>query len=243
MTAESCVEFIKSEVALPEDSFGEPILGPAFYQSGNQEQFEAYAKNPENWYNKSKELQLCANFIFGEAEKALNVILSSIPEVIFQERFLTPQEEQAKLEMKLGSLYFQLSGSSIENLLKGIFIAKYPEEVIEEGQLSRKITTHNLTALLKSAELTNPFQDKNWTWSKELPNKLTRYIVWQGRYPVPTKFDNDTFEGKFVYKGQSDYKKENPFDSLKADLPMCAPSDKEDIDSFYRWLWEQRPSN
>jgi hypothetical protein len=239
MTAESCVEFIKSEVALPEDSFGETVLGPAFYQGSSKEdseekirrkkeQFEAYAKNPENWYNQSKNLKLCADFIFGKAEKALNIVLSSIPEVISQRRLLTPEEEQAMLEKDLGSLYFQLSGSSIENLLKGIFIAKYPERVINKGQL--KITTHDLTELLRLAKLTD---DTNWTWSKELPNKLTRYIVWQGRYPVPNKFDNKTF------KGQSDYL----FDLPEADLPMCTSSNKEDIDSFYRWLWKQRPSN
>jgi hypothetical protein len=242
MTAESFLEFIKSEVALPEDSFGKLVLGSAFYQSGNQEQFEAYAKNPENWYKKSKELQLCADFIFGEAEKALNVVLSSIPEVVGQGMLPTSRVEQALLKKDLGSLYFQLSGSSVENLLKGIFIAKYPDKVIEEGKLSKQITTHNLTKLLELAELTNPFQDKNWTWSKELPNKLTRYIVWQGRYPVPNKFDNDTFERKFAYKGQSDYT-ESLFDSPKADLPMCTASHKKDIDSFYSWLWEQRPSN
>jgi hypothetical protein len=193
MTAEPFVEFIKSEVALPEDSFGEPVFGSAFYQSGNERQFEAYAKNPENWYKQSRKLKLGADFIFGKAEKALKVVLSSIPEVIDQERLLTPQEEQATLEMGLGSLYFQLSGSSIENLLKGIFIAKYPENVVKNGVLSKDIKTHNLTELLTSVELPNYFQAGNRNWSKELPNKLTRFIIWQGRYPVPNKFDNNTF--------------------------------------------------
>jgi hypothetical protein len=93
------------------------------------------------------------------------------------------------------------------------------------GELSNDIKTHDLIKLLELAQLPNRLE--------ELPNQLTHFIIWQARYPVPNKFNNNTFQG------QSNYL----FDLPKADLPWCVPSDKEDIDSFYKWLWEQQPSN
>ncbi len=228
MIVESFMEFIKSEVTLPEEYFE---IAPAFYQSRSKEQFEAYALRPENWYEKSQLLKLGADTLFEKAQEAMMVVLHSIPEVTGLGRLHTPREEQAILEKDLGLLYFQLSGSSIENLLKGIIIAKDPNHLLKaEGQFSKEFTTHDLPKLLVLAGVSIPVKQKNCPWSEDLPKKLTRYIEWQGRYPVPRKVKENnsiTSKRKFDFEG-------------KFDLPWCTISDKNEIDYFYSFLWEQR---
>jgi hypothetical protein len=221
------VEFIKSEVTLPGNSFGEPKLEQtifsAFYQSPSKKLFKSVSSRPENWYKNSQILKFGADIFYLKANIAAITFLTSIREVVSQGRLPTSPEEQERCEMELALLYFQLSASSIEMLLKGIIIAKDPKHIKAEGKLSKKIKTHDLTKLLDLAEFSMPFEESNCPWSEDLPKKLTRFILWQGRYPVPIDISNKTFEGQF-------------------DLPWCAPSDKEDIDRFYSWLWQQRPS-
>ena len=227
MPAEPVVEFIKREVTLTGDFFKEPKLGqtifPAFYQSHSKKLFKALGSKPENWYKNSQLLKFGADVFFEKANKATITFLGSIREVIGQGRLPTPQEELARSEMELALLYFQLSASSIEILLKGIIIAKDPKHIKAEGKLGKKIKTHDLTKLLDLANCSIPFEENNYPWRADLPKKLTRFILWQGRYPISLEAKNNTFEGQF-------------------DLPWCAPSDKEDIDLLYSWLWEQRPS-
>ena len=212
---------------MPKNSSLEPkheqTIFPAFYQSPSKKLFKSVSSRPENWYKNSQILKFGADIFYMKANIATISFLTSIREEVNQGRFPTPQEEQERCEMELALLYFQLSASSIEMLLKGIIIAKDPKHIKAEGKLSRKIKTHDLTKLLDLAKCSIPFEEKNCPWSEDLPKKLTRFILWQGRYPVPVDISNKTFEGQF-------------------DLPWCAPSDKEDIDCLYSWLWEQRPS-
>ncbi len=162
----SDVKIIK-EVTLPEDHFEEPKLEqtifPAFYQSHSKELFKAVGSRPENWCKNSQLLKFGADVLFEKANKANITFLSSIPKLVGQCWSLTLQEEQARSEMELGLLYFQLSGSSIELLLKGIIIARQEEYVTPEGKLKRAIKTHDLTKLLGLADISVPVNDCSWS--------------------------------------------------------------------------------
>jgi hypothetical protein len=70
-----------------------------------------------------------------------------------------------------------LYGYALENLLKGIQIAKNPT-LISSGKLNAKLKSHNLVKLAKAASFTLHVQ--------ELPvaDALSKLSVWAGRYPV-----------------------------------------------------------
>jgi hypothetical protein len=70
-----------------------------------------------------------------------------------------------------------LYGYALENLLKGIRIAKDPT-LVSAGKLNRKLTTHDLVELAKEAEFVLHVQ--------EIPvaEALSKLSVWAGRYPV-----------------------------------------------------------
>ena len=221
------MECLISEATLPKNTSLKPkqeqTIFPAFYQSPSKKLFKSVSSRPENWYKNSQILKFGADIFYIKANIATITFLTSTREAISQGKLPSPQEEQERSEMELALLYFQLSASSIEMLLKGIIIAKDPKHIKAEGKLSKKIKTHDLTKLLDLAEFSIPFEENNCLWSEDLPERLTRFILWQGRYPVPLDINDNTFEGQF-------------------DLPWCEPSDKEDIDRLYSWLWEQRPS-
>jgi hypothetical protein len=86
-----------------------------------------------------------------------------------------------------------------------------------DGQES--IRTHDLKELLPKAEISIPDEEKS-SWGEDLPKLLTEAIYWFGRYPIPISIKHKSFE-------------EQPW--------VCMHSDKDNIDRFYKYLWEQRP--
>jgi hypothetical protein len=70
-----------------------------------------------------------------------------------------------------------LYGYALENLFKGLWIAKDPA-LISPGKLSGKLTTHSLTALAKRARFTLHVQEQ------PVAEALSKLAVWAGRYPV-----------------------------------------------------------
>jgi hypothetical protein len=80
--------------------------------------------------------------------------------------------------MSLITEYSLLMGYAIENLLKGILMADHPD-YFKPGQKITDIRSHNLSALCKRCGFVVSDAE-----AKSLM-KLTEYIEWLGKYPVP----------------------------------------------------------
>jgi hypothetical protein len=70
-----------------------------------------------------------------------------------------------------------LYGYALENLLKGIWIAKDPS-LISGGKLNRKLASHDLAGLAKQAGFALHVQEE------PVAKALSKLAVWAGRYPV-----------------------------------------------------------
>jgi len=91
---------------------------------------------------------------------------------------LEGQELQDHEDTQLSSIYLFLMGYAIENLLKGILILRHPEYFKPTGEMT-SIGTHKLVSLCQRCGI--QLLDEEST----LLDKLTTYIRWAGRYPVP----------------------------------------------------------
>jgi len=80
-------------------------------------------------------------------------------------------------------IYRMLIGFSFENLLKGILLAQ-DAIFMENGEIGKTFTTHNIGHLLSQI---NDSQFKLTSEEKKILIELEKYVVWQGRYPVPKK--------------------------------------------------------
>jgi hypothetical protein len=97
----------------------------------------------------------------------------------------------------LDSVYLYLMGAAVENVLKGIFVARHPKliqlvkESIYEGKgrkkqykgegykLNPKLGTHKLTSLAKSSGIDLTSDECN------LLGLFEKFIEWAGRYKIP----------------------------------------------------------
>jgi hypothetical protein len=78
-------------------------------------------------------------------------------------------------------IYRMLMAFSIENLLKGILIVE-GHEAIEGEKLSKRLSNHGLRQYAEDVSgvtITEP--------EKCLLDELQHYLIWAGRYPMPTK--------------------------------------------------------
>lgn len=78
----------------------------------------------------------------------------------------------------LSSVYRMLLGFSFENMLKGIIIAK--KSALD---ISKLTSSHDIATLIRRANLELPEEDVN------LLDRLTPFVLWGGRYPMPRKQD------------------------------------------------------
>jgi len=79
-----------------------------------------------------------------------------------------------------------LAGLAIENLAKGLWILENAERVIS-GRLPPELKSHERTIeLLRGAKAPLTASERAFL------RKLKELVVWEGRYPVPTKVEKLT---------------------------------------------------
>lgn len=79
----------------------------------------------------------------------------------------------------LSSPALLLMGLSLEALLKGLIISRTPD-MIANGKVSKRLSKHDLCALFDMASI--PIHEER---NGRFLAKLTQYIVWRSKYPVP----------------------------------------------------------
>ena len=140
--------------------------------------FAEFASDTDDWFERADALR-----------SAAEMLESSI------ERYWTIARKRSETRPRANRLivyvtdpdprhiYLMLMAYAIENLCKGLQIAEkgreFWAEVAEMGKIPRWILGHDVRKLLQN--ITFPLS----TEDRELADRLTRAVVWSGRYPVP----------------------------------------------------------
>lgn len=115
-----------------------------------------------------------------------------------------PPDSQTKA---VGRVILMLAGLAIENLAKGLWILENGGTLIS-GQLPEELMTHIKTnRFLKDAKVSLTDRER------ALVTKLKPFVVWEGKYPVPTTVKKLTFN---VFQTDDFDRFTKLFDRLKA---------------------------
>ncbi|MHA0858096.1 hypothetical protein [Paenibacillus sp. CMAA1364] len=146
----------------------------------------------ETFYNKDS-WHLKANDLFGAANILKERIQQEFEEIIDQ------NSSELRIiinSTNLPSSYFLLVGFAFENLLKGIFISREPHN--QESIKKMFKLGHNLLELTRYLQIDLTINEE------EIINRLTNYLLWDGRYPTPKK-ENDFSIKRSVSLYQTDF--------------------------------------
>lgn len=145
-------------------------------QSDKSNSFESKALQPGVWELRANNLKRAADNAY---EICYDAIIHS-GQCAKEGREPDLQDFQDVFVIKV---YYLLIGYALENLLKGILIMRQPERYVQQGSL-KGLKTHKLVKLFEDCRL--PVDPE----TKELLEKLTLHIKWQGRYPVSLRAED-----------------------------------------------------
>jgi hypothetical protein len=145
-------------------------------QSDKNRIHEFIARNPNSWEERADNLKRAADKVYEICYDAF----TSTRNYIKEGREPDLQDVQ---DFSVIAIYYLLMGYALENLLKGILIMRQPEMYVQQGNLTG-LKTHKLVKLFEDCKL--PVDQE----TKELLEKLTRHIVWQGKYPIPLRAED-----------------------------------------------------
>ena len=133
---------------------------------------------PDAWLDLADELHNAAEVIWLSPDPRLFLEVTGTrhlegSEIVYRQTYRKIRE--------FSRTYFLLAGYAIENLAKGLLIARRPQ-LITSGTLSKDLHIHKLSTLL------NKVDDLNCTdTEKEFARFAERAIPYWGRYPVPKR--------------------------------------------------------
>ncbi len=161
---------------------------------------------PGAWYHNALRLKKVTDLVFTQVEKDVKTndveldprqkfLLEKLGTIWFS---LEPKKEGFILSTPsaFDPIYWFLAGVTIENLLKGLFVARHPELLISNGQMKiddkkiRQLFTHDIDFYAKKVSGYIELSNDELTLIK----MFKRFIIWMGRYPVPkniTEFLDD----------------------------------------------------
>jgi len=151
-------------------------------------QYELSAKLPISWKSKSLDLKHASDILFDHYHDATQRINNrAIKEKKHRKklagsRTLEGNELKDHQDSQLIGVYFLLIGYAIENLLKGNLLVQHPEYFKPDKKMT-DIRTHMLPELCKWCNISLMEEEI------VLLKKLTRYVEWQGKYPIPLESD------------------------------------------------------
>jgi len=157
------------------------------YEHMKARQFELGALLPIGWKSISLTLKHAADRLYDlDHDANIRIVGRLIEELdkgqLKEGRTLEGQELEDHWDIQLISVYFLLTGYAIENLLKAILIIQHPEYFKPNAKLN-DIRSHNLLSLCKRCNIVIRQGEAI------LLKKLTSFIEWQGKYPIPLESD------------------------------------------------------
>ena len=147
--------------------------------------FKKTASEPLNWLYSAHVLKRGADALYVEIHKGWQTFL--------RYKYGEPKPPPEMFEqLQLNPTYMLLAGYALENLLKGLYVAKNPS-IVKNGRLIKwPGSGHGIMKLivlanerLDDAEKIELSKDE-----KVLLDKLEVSIVWAGRYPIPKNVED-----------------------------------------------------
>ncbi|VVB63372.1 Uncharacterised protein [uncultured archaeon] len=160
------------------------------------EQFEARVLIPGMWRIQARQLMRAAFKLLKDCSTAQDHTIRRLIEMssVHREqtsgsRRLQGQELEDYEDSNLLPIGLLLAGFAIENQLKGIIFSKNPELLSENLELNKQYTRHELNKLYCAAGFAKNINEID-SATRILLDRLTKAIVWQGRYTFPLHFEN-----------------------------------------------------
>src|SRR5438128_5199933 len=125
--------------------------------------------NPSSWLHSAEALMRAARSLLPIIEADGRGILDATVGDAF-EAAVTP-------------IYMLLVGLAIENLAKGIYVARNPTACSSDN-LPRELTTHKAIELLESLDVSLSQAEVS------LLERIETFVLWAGRYPIPRRLDD-----------------------------------------------------
>lgn len=149
--------------------------GEAYSQGGREAKlhWESHVKDPWHWVNQA--------WMFKRAAEEIDTFS------LVGRGFSNNTESERDRELKLLiPIYRFLLGISFENLLKGIIIA-HGKTVACDGKLLTWFKSHDVRELVRQID-----KNRLSVTPEEIAilAEFKEYVVWQGRYPIPTDVKN-----------------------------------------------------
>lgn len=152
-------------------------------QKANHE-FQTTGQEPGIWLGEAQQLKRAADVVLAE----LNEILS-----------VYPYGRASYEDLSLFKAYMLLSGIALENLVKGILVCRDPSIVgndkVDKVRWKGSSHGHDLAELAKQTGIAFTLDEKG------LFRRLSTFVVWGGRYPIPIKSSDMVQHTK--YRGKS----------------------------------------
>ena len=128
---------------------------------------------PSNWLEYADELKNSAEILWENNFNSFRLqIVQDSKKIITNDKISS-----------ISRPYLLLIGLSIENIIKGILVAEFPEH-INKGKLSKELKSHALLHLMdkiKSIQITKS--------EKEILKLLEEVVPYWGRYPIPLEYN------------------------------------------------------
>jgi hypothetical protein len=144
-------------------------------------EFESVAPDPFFWWNKAQDFFAAGEALL-EAWRATKIhYIGGLPGANGWAD-LTQEQQQAAFRIRFPQIFLFLIGLALENLLKGLLVAR-DGSLVSEGRLSSEVANHKLSSLFQRAGITlSPEQ-------RAFVERLSESVTWAGRYPVPKSED------------------------------------------------------
>ncbi|CAM3126959.1 hypothetical protein PASE110613_17685 [Paenibacillus sediminis] len=124
--------------------------------------------NPNAWIYKSKELKESADTLLDSIlleNKRVRIIASLNPGKVM-------------VSKSNYSTYYLLISFAIENILKGIYVLNNNFKLDNDYRIRPRLG-HNLLSISNNLYINLSLEEE------QILNKLTHYLIWEGRYPTP----------------------------------------------------------
>jgi hypothetical protein len=150
--------------------------------------------SPVSWRFKAKRLKhaadrLCTICLEGSRRNRENLLAYHAKEGTLEGY----EDDELLWDSLIISEAFLLIGYAIENLLKGLLIAKFPEKIKLTSQM--QLGSHNLPQIAKECDL-----DQLSVRQVELLRSLELTIKWAGKYPIPLKASDVRYGELIAFK-------------------------------------------
>jgi hypothetical protein len=197
------------------------------YEQVKAKQFELGALTPGSWKSTSRHLKWAADrlydFFYDAVLRDIKRNMRSIEELqsgqkVGGARELKGDELEDHLDGQLITVYFLLIGYAFENLLKAILMFEHPEYFRPDAKM-KDIQSHDLVKLCGRCNISLQPQERN------MLEKLTIYIEWQGKYPIPLEsekmFPIKQPDGSWKTRGEAFHGRETQVEVDKLYTNIC----------------------